>query len=82
MLEADGSTIVPVDVVQGIVQQLATVSQHTSSATTAMRHLVSEIAGLRDLRQRDTTTMVEALADVTGRSGSPGAIEGGWSEDD
>ena len=76
MSGADGSTIVPVDVVQGIVQQLATVSQHTSSATTAMRHLVSEIAGLLDLRQRDTTTTVEALADVTGRSGSPGVIEG------
>ena len=76
-MSADGSTIVPVDVVQGIVQQLATVSQHTTSATTAMRHLVSEIAGLRELRQRDTTTMVEALADVTWRSGSPGVIEGG-----
>ena len=67
MSGADGSTIVPVDVVQGIVQQLATMSQHTSSATTAMRHLVSEIAGLRDLRQRDTTTMVEALAGATER---------------
>ena len=64
---------------QGIVQQLATVSQHTASATTAMRHLVSEIAGLRELRQRDTTTIVEALADVTGRSGSPGVIDG-WGE--
>ena len=40
MSGADGSTIVPVDVVQGIVQQLATVSQHTTTATTAMRHLV------------------------------------------
>ena len=58
MSGADGSTIVPVDVVQGIVQQLATVSQHTSSATT-------------------TTTMAEALADATGRSGGPGVIEGG-----
>ena len=77
MSGADGSTIVPVDVVQGIVQQLATVSQHTSSATTAMRHLVSEIAGLRDLRQMDATTMVEALAEATGRSGSPGVIDGG-----
>ena len=77
MSGADGSTIVPLDVVQGIVQQLATVSQHTSSATTAMRHLVSEIAGLRDLRQRDMTTMVEALAGATGRSGSPGVIEWG-----
>ena len=64
MSGADCSTIVPVDLVQGIVQQLATVSQHTSSATTAMRHLVSEIAGLRDMRQRDTTTMVEAISGV------------------
>ena len=77
MSGADGSTIVPVDVVQGIVRQLATVSQHTSSATTAMRHLVSEIAGLRDMRQRDTTTMVEALAGASVRSGSPGVIDGG-----
>ena len=76
MSGADGSTIVPVDVVQGIVQQLATVSQHTTSATTA-RHLVSEIAGLRDMRQRDTTTMVEALAGASVRSGSPGVVEGG-----
>ena len=76
-MSADGNAIVPVDVVQGIVQELDMVSQHTSSSTTAMRHLVSEIAGLLDLRQRDTTTTVEALADVTGRSGSSGAIEGG-----
>ena len=76
-MSADGNPIVPVDVVQGIVQELDMVSQHTSSATTAMRHLLAEIAGLRDMRQRDTTTMVEALADATGRSGSPGVIEGG-----
>ena len=61
MSGADGNPIVPVDVVHGIVQQLSTVSQHTTSATTAMRHLVSEIAGLREMRTRDTTTMVEAL---------------------
>ena len=77
MSGADGSTIVPVDVVQGIVQQLATVSQHTTTATTAMRHLVSEIPGLRELWTRDTTTMVEALAGASVRSGSPGLIEGG-----
>ena len=77
MSGADGSTIVPVDVVQGIVQQLATVSQHTTSATTAMRHLVSEISGLRDMRQRDTTTMVEALAGASVRSWSPGVVDGG-----
>ena len=75
-MSADGSTIVPVDVVQVIVQQLATVSQHTTTATTAMRHLVSEIACLRDLRQSDTTTMVEALAGASVRSGSPGVIDG------
>ena len=77
MSGADGSTIVPVDVVQGIVQQLATVSQHTTTATTAMRHLVSEIAGLRDMRTMDTTTMVEALAGAAVRSGSPGVLGGG-----
>ena len=77
MSGADCSTIVPVDVVEGIVQQLATVSQHTTSAITAMRHLVSEIAGLRDMRTRDTTTMVEALAGVSVGSGSPGVIDGG-----
>ena len=71
MSGVDGNPIVPVDVVQGIVQQLSTVSQHTTSATTAMRHLVSDIAGLRDMRHRDTTTMVEALAGASGRSGSP-----------
>ena len=76
-MSADGNAIVPVDVVQGSVSELAMVSQHTSSATTAMRHLVSEIAGSRDLRQMDTTTMVEALAGATGRSGSPGVIDWG-----
>ena len=76
-MSAECNPIVPVDVVQGIVQQLATVSQHTTTATTAMRHLVSEIAGLRDMRARDTTTMVEALAGVGARRGSPGAIDGG-----
>ena len=76
-MSAEGNPIVPVDVVQGIVQQLATVSQHTTTATTAMRHLVSEIAGLREMRTRDTTTMVEALAGVSVRSGSPGALDDG-----
>ena len=33
--------------------------------------------GFAGLRQRDTTTMVEALADATGRSWSPGVIEWG-----
>ena len=76
-MSADGNAIVLVDVVQGIVQELATVSQHTTSATTAMRHLVAEITGLREMRQRDTTTMVEALAGATGGRGSPGVIDGG-----
>ena len=76
-MSADGNATVPVDVVQGIVQELATVSQHTTSATTAMRHLVAEIAGLRDMRQRDTTTMVEALSGASVRSGSPGVTEVG-----
>ena len=76
-MSADGSTIVPVAVVQGIVSELAMVSQHTSSATTAMRHLVAEISGLREMRTRDTTTMVEALAGASVRSGSPGVVEGG-----
>ena len=31
----EGTIVVPVNVVQGIVQQLATVSQHTTTATTA-----------------------------------------------
>ena len=77
MSGADGNPIVPVDVVQWIVQQLSTVSQHTTSATTAMRHLVSEIAGLRDMRQMDTTTMVEALAGASVRSGSAEVTDGG-----
>ena len=76
-MSADGNAIVPVDVVQGIVQQLATVSQHTTSATTAMRHLVSEIAGLKEMRQRDATSVAEALAGAGVRSGSPGVVEGG-----
>ena len=42
----------------------------------AMRHLVSEIAGLKDMRQRDATSMVEALAGAGVRSVSPGVIEG------
>ena len=76
-MSADGSMIVPVDVVQVSVSELAMVSQHTTTATTAMRHLVAEIAGLRDMRQRDTTTMVEALAGAGVRSGSPGVLDGG-----
>ena len=33
--------VVPLDVVQGIVSQVSEVSQHTTSATTAMMHLVA-----------------------------------------
>ena len=73
----EGPTMVPVDVVQGIVQQLATVSQLTTTATTAMRHLVAEITGLREMRARDTTTMVEALTAASLGSGSPGVVDGG-----
>ena len=69
--------MVPVDVEQGIVQQLDTVSQHTTTATTAMRHLVAEITGLREMRTRDSTTMVEALAAASVRSGSQGVVDGG-----
>ena len=76
MSGAEDNPIVPVDVVQGIVRQLATVSQHTTTATTAMRHLVSEIAGLREMRTRDTTTIVEAMAGASVRSGSPGVVDG------
>ena len=73
----EGTIVVPVDVVQGIVQQLATVSQHTTTATTAMRHLVAEITGLREMRARDTATMVGALIAVSVRSVSPGAVDAG-----
>ena len=76
-MSADGNTIVPVDVVQGIVQQLATVSQHTTSAATAMRPVVSEIAGLNEMRQTDATSVAEALAGASVRSGSPGVVEWG-----
>ena len=42
-----------------------------------MRHLVTEIAGLREMRTRDTTTIVEAMAGASVRSGSPGVVDGG-----
>ena len=76
-MSADGNAIVPVDVVQGIVSELAMVSQHTSSATTAMRHLVAEITGLREMMTRDTTTMAEALTAASVRIGSPVALDAG-----
>ena len=49
--------VVPVDVVSGIVRQLTEVSQHTTSASNAMRHLVAEIAQLKELRARDVTSV-------------------------
>ena len=58
------TTVVPVDVVSGIVQQLSEVSRHTTTASNAMRHLVAEIAQLRELRSRDATSVAEALATV------------------
>ena len=83
-MSVDGrNTVVPVDVVSGIVQQLSEVSQHTTSATTAMRHLVAKITKLREMRVRDTTTVVEALAAAGTRSGSPGAVDNGsWRTTD
>ena len=57
-MPGDGrNTVVPVDVMQGIVGQLSEVSQHTTSATTAMRHLVAEIANLREVRTMDATSV-------------------------
>ena len=77
-MSGDGrNPVVPVDVVQGIVSQLSEVSQHTTSATTAMRYLVAEIANLHEFRTRDTTSVVEALAAAGTRSGSPGAVNNG-----
>ena len=77
-MSGDGrNPVVPVDVVQGIVSQLSEVSQHTTSATTAMRHLVAEIANLRELRTRDAPSVVEALAEASTRSWSPGAVDNG-----
>ena len=66
-----------------VVQQLSEVSQHTTSATTAMRHLVAKITKLREMRVRDTTTVVEALTAAGTRSGSPGAVDNGsWRTTD
>ena len=69
--------VVPVDVVQGIVNQLSEVSQHTTSASTAMRHFVAEITNLREMRARDTTIVVEALATVSMTRGSPWVMDNG-----
>ena len=69
------TTVVPVDVVSGIVQQLSEVSQHTTSAPNAMNHLVAEIAQLRELMSMDATTVAKALAAAGSRSVSPGAVD-------
>ena len=68
------TTVVPVYVVQRIVQQLSEVSLHTTSASNAMRRLVAEITLLMDMRTMDTATVVEWLAAVGARSGSPRAV--------
>ena len=82
-MSGDGrNPVVPVDVVQGIVSQLSEVSLHTTYATTAMRHLVAEIANLRELMTRDATSVVEALAAASTRSGSPGAVDNGVGRSD
>ena len=75
-MSGDGrNPTVPVDVVSGVVEQLSEVSQHTTSATTTMGHLVAEITQLRKRSARDTTTVVEALAAAGTRSGSTGAVD-------
>ena len=77
-MSGDGrNPAVPVDVVSGVVEQLSEVSQHTTSATTAMSHLVAEITQLREMRVRETTTVVEALAAAGTRSVSTGAVDNG-----
>ena len=82
-MSGDGrNPVVPVDVVQWIVRQLSEVSQHTTSATTAMRHLVAEIANLRELSTGNSTSMVEASAAASTRSGSPGAVDNGVGRSD
>ena len=42
-----------------------------------MRHLVAEIAGLREMRTRDTTSVVEALAAAGRRSWSQVEVDNG-----
>ena len=69
--------VMPVGVMQGIVHQLSEVSQHTTQAWTAMMQLVAEITQLREMTTRDTTTVVEALAAASTRSGSPVAVDNG-----
>ena len=75
-MSGDGKTsVVPVDVVSGTVQQLSEVSQHTTSASNATRHLVAEIAQVREMRTRDATKVAEALAAAGPMSGSQGTVD-------
>ena len=71
--------VVLVDVVSGIVHKLTEVSKHTTSASNAMRHLVAEIAQLRELRARDVTSVAEVFATIGSRSWSPIVVDyGTW----
>ena len=72
------TAVVPVGVVSVTVQQLTEVSQHTTSSSNAMRHLVAEITQLSEMRTMYTTTVVEASAAVGARSWSPVAVDN-WS---
>ena len=69
--------VVPVDVVSGKVLQLTEVSQHTTSASNAMRHFVAEVTQLKELRARDVTSVADAFATTGSRSGSPGVVDYG-----
>ena len=64
--------VVPVDVVQGIVHQLSEVSQHTTQASTAMRHLVAEIAQLPDFPGSSTAGFFGQWADLPATVGNSG----------
>ena len=63
------------DVASGIVHQLTEVSQHTTSASNAMRHMVAEIAQLKNLIASDVTAVAEVFATIGSRSGSPGVVD-------
>ena len=69
--------VVPVDVVSGIVHQLTEVSQHSISASKAMRDLVAEIARLKELRARDVTSVAEVFTAIGSRSRIPGVVDYG-----
>ena len=69
--------MVPVDVVSGIVRQLMEVSPHTTSASNVMRHMVAEIAQLKNLIASDVTAVAEVFATIGSRSGSPVVVNYG-----